>query len=838
MPGKKSPDPKIPAVKQETQPYTWEMVHKEMSQEGMKQSFCSNLQYNLAKDRYTTNKHDDFVALATAIRDRIVERWIVTQQSYHKKNVKRIYYLSMEFLIGRLLATNTLNLNLWDQTKGAMEEMGIDLEEMREEEGDAGLGNGGLGRLAACFLDSMATLGIPAHGYGIRYEYGIFKQKIVNGYQVEQPDDWLKYGNPWEFARPEYSQTVKFYGETNVYHDKNGRFRVEWRNTKDVIALPFDIPVVGYHNDVVNTLRLWSAKSTEEFDFDYFNTGDYERAVYDKMFTENISKVLYPNDSTSVGRELRLKQEYFFTAAAIADIIRRYKVENHNFRHFPDKVAVQLNDTHPALAVAELMRILIDEEELDWDTAWDLVVRTFAYTNHTVMPEALECWPIPLFERVLPRHTQIIYEINYRFLREVASHHPGDNDLLRRVSLIDEGEPKKVRMAHLAVVGSHSVNGVSELHSAILRTRLFKDFYEIFPEKFNNKTNGVTPRRWLRKANPGLSSLITKAIGDRWVTNLYALEKLIPFAKDRAFQKKWGEVKAANKLALVGLVEKSAGVKLNPESMFDVQVKRIHEYKRQLLFAFYIVGQYLKLKDDPNSIKVPRTFIVAGKAAPGYFMAKRTIKFITAVGDVINRDKAIKDKLKLVFLEDYRVSLAEKIFPASDLSEQISTAGMEASGTGCMKFMLNGALTVGTLDGANIEMVEAVGRENIYIFGLTAQEIENYGRSGYDPREFIRNSPLLERIFKTIESNFFSPMEPGIFDPITGNLRGSDPFFVCADFEAYQRTQDGISEDYLDQADWLRRAILNVAKSGRFSSDRTIMEYARDIWNIPYHKFQ
>jgi starch phosphorylase len=838
MPGKKSPDPKIPAVKQEPQPYTWEMVHKEMSQEGMKQSFCSNLQYNLAKDRYTTNKHDDFVALATAIRDRIVERWIVTQQSYHKKNVKRIYYLSMEFLIGRLLATNTLNLNLWDQTKGAMEEMGIDLEEMREEEGDAGLGNGGLGRLAACFLDSMATLGIPAHGYGIRYEYGIFKQKIVNGYQVEQPDEWLKYGNPWEFARPEYSQTVKFYGETNVYHDKNGRFRVEWRNTKDVIALPFDIPVVGYHNDVVNTLRLWSAKSTEEFDFDYFNTGDYERAVYDKMFTENISKVLYPNDSTSVGRELRLKQEYFFTAAAIADIIRRYKVENHNFRHFPDKVAVQLNDTHPALAVAELMRILIDEEELDWDTAWDLVVRTFAYTNHTVMPEALECWPIPLFERVLPRHTQIIYEINYRFLREVASHHPGDNDLLRRVSLIDEGEPKKVRMAHLAVVGSHSVNGVSELHSAILRTRLFKDFYEIFPEKFNNKTNGVTPRRWLRKANPGLSSLITKAIGDRWVTNLYALEKLIPFAKDRAFQKKWGEVKAANKLALVGLVEKSAGVKLNPESMFDVQVKRIHEYKRQLLFAFYIVGQYLKLKDDPNSIKVPRTFIVAGKAAPGYFMAKRTIKFITAVGDVINRDKAIKDKLKLVFLEDYRVSLAEKIFPASDLSEQISTAGMEASGTGCMKFMLNGALTVGTLDGANIEMVEAVGRENIYIFGLTAQEIENYGRNGYDPREFIRNSPLLERIFKTIESNFFSPMEPGIFDPITGNLRGSDPFFVCADFEAYQRTQDGISEDYLDQADWLRRAILNVAKSGRFSSDRTIMEYARDIWNIPYHKFQ
>ncbi|MFA6600724.1 MAG: glycogen/starch/alpha-glucan phosphorylase [Candidatus Omnitrophota bacterium] len=816
----------------------WQMVRQEMTADGMKHSFSSNLQYSLAKDRYTTTPHDSFVALAAAIRDRIVERWILTQQAYHKKNVKRVYYLSMEFLIGRLLATNVLNLDVWEQTQKALEELGIDFEQMRGQELDAGLGNGGLGRLAACFLDSMATLAIPAHGYGIRYEYGIFRQKIINGHQVEQPDEWLKSGNPWEFARPEYAQTVKFYGETNVYHDKQGRFRVEWRGTRDVMAMPYDIPVVGYHNDVVNTLRLWSAKSSEEFDLDYFNTGDYERAVYDKMFTENISKVLYPNDSTSTGRELRLKQEYFFTAASITDILRRYKVENHDFRSFPDKVAIQLNDTHPALAVAELMRVFIDEEELDWDFAWDLVVRTFAYTNHTVMPEALECWPLPLFEYVLPRHVQIIYEINYRFLREVASVHPGDNDLLRRISLIDEGDPKRIRMAHLAIVGSHSVNGVSELHSSIIRTQLFRDFYRIYPEKFNNKTNGITPRRWLRKANPGLSSLVTEAIGDRWVTNLYALEKLVPFAEDKAFVKKWLQVKRDNKESLVEFIDRVHGVRVLQDSLFDVQVKRIHEYKRQLLFAFYIVGQYLQLKENPGAVTVPRTFLFAGKAAPGYFMAKRIIKFITSAADTINRDKTIKDKLKVIFLEDYRVSLAEKIFPASDLSEQISTAGTEASGTGCMKFMVNGALTVGTLDGANIEMAEAVGPENIYIFGMTTKEIDKLRARGYDPLEFIRKSPVLAQILKTIASNFFSPMDPGIFDPILGSLTGPDPFFVCADFDAYCRIQEQISKDYQDQADWARRAILNVARSGRFSSDRTIMEYARDIWNIPYQKFK
>ena len=617
----------------------WETIHKGMNKEGLKLSFNASLHYSLAKDRYTTTSHDDFVALATAIRDRIVERWILTQQGYHKRNVKRVYYLSMEFLIGRLLANNILNLNLWEETESAMKDLGLNLAKLRDEEVDAGLGNGGLGRLAACFLDSMATLSIPAQGYGIRYDYGIFRQKIVNGYQVEQPDEWLKNGNPWEFCRPEYAQSVKFYGETNVYHDKQGRFRVEWRNTRDVIAMPYDIPVVGYQNNVVNTLRLWSAKSSEEFDLEYFNTGDYELAVYDKMFTENISKVLYPNDSTFSGRELRLKQEYFFTAAAIADILRRFKVENSDFRRFPDKVAIQLNDTHPALAVAELMRVLIDDEELDWDTAWDITVGTFAYTNHTVMPEALECWGVPLFERVLPRHMQIIYEINARFLRDVANKHPGDNDLLRRVSLIDEADSKRVRMAYLAIVGSHSVNGVSELHSSIIRTQSFKDFYEIFPERFNNKTNGITPRRWLRKSNPRLSGLITSVIGDKWVRNLYELEKLLPSVKDKAFRDQWRDMKRQNKLALAAYIEKTMSVKIDPDSIFDVQVKRIHEYKRQLLFSFFIIAQYLKLKENPNADIVPRTFLIGGKAAPGYFMAKRIIKFITSIAEVINRDK-------------------------------------------------------------------------------------------------------------------------------------------------------------------------------------------------------
>ncbi|MEI7751550.1 MAG: glycogen/starch/alpha-glucan phosphorylase [Candidatus Omnitrophota bacterium] len=828
----------MPVVKKKTIPKKenqalWHSEHMDMTKDGLKASFSASLQYGLAKDRFTATSHDNFMALGMSLRDRLVERWIQTQQHYHEKNLKRVYYLSLEFLIGRLLGNYILNLGLWDQSQKALEEFGLDLEKVREEEVDAGLGNGGLGRLAACFLDSMATLGIPAHGYGIRYDYGIFNQKISNGYQVESPDEWLKHGNPWEFARPEYSQTIKFYGSTNMYHDKKGQLCVEWVNTQNVVAMPYDTPVPGYKNNVVNTLRLWSAKSSEEFDLQYFNDGDYERAVYDKMFSENISKVLYPNDATSMGRELRLKQEYFFTAASIADIIRRFKEDNALFKDFPEKAAIQLNDTHPALAIVEFMRILLDEEQVDWDTAWDLTTRTFAYTNHTVMPEALECWPVSVFEKLLPRHMQVVYEINGRFLKELVAQYPGDPDRLGRMSLIDEGGGKKIRMAFLAIIGSHSVNGVSELHSKLLREQLFKDFYEVFPEKFNNKTNGITHRRWLIKANRPLSALITEAIGEGWEKDLYQLEKLIPLKSDRLLKKKWQQVKLENKKQLASLIYCETGIVVNIDSMFDVQVKRIHEYKRQTLFILYAISQYLKLREDPNASITPRTFIFSGKAAPSYFLAKLIIKFINNVANVINHDKVSKDKLRVVFLANYRVSLAEKIFPASDLSEQISTAGTEASGTGCMKFMMNGALTVGTHDGANIEIAEEVGDENVYMFGLKAQEALKIKCEGYDPQQYVRNSPRLAQIFQMMQSNFFSPMEPGIFDPLTHNLSVVDPFMVCADFDAYCAIQDRISEDYQDQNRWTEKAILNVAKSGKFSSDRTIAEYAKDIWNVP-----
>jgi starch phosphorylase len=811
----------------------WHLDRKDMTKDGIKESFSSNLQYGLAKDRFTATSHDNFMALGIALRDRLVERWIQTQQRYHTKNLKRVYYLSLEFLIGRLLGNYTLNLGLWDQTQKALEEFGLNLEEVRNEEVDAGLGNGGLGRLAACFLDSMATLGIPAHGYGIRYDYGIFNQKIINGYQVESPDEWLKHGNPWEFARPEYAQKIQFYGTTNMYHDKKGNLCVEWVNTQNVLAMSYDVPVPGYKNNVVNTLRLWSAKSSEEFDLQYFNDGDYEHAVYDKMFSENISKVLYPNDATSMGKELRLKQEYFFTAASIADIIRRFKEDNALFKNFPDKAAIQLNDTHPALAIVEFMRILLDEEQVDWDTAWDLTTRTFAYTNHTVMPEALECWPVPMFEKLLPRHMQIVYEINGRFLKELVAQYPGDPDRLGRMSLIEEGNPKKIRMAYLAIVGSHSVNGVSELHSKLLKEQLFKDFYEVFPEKFNNKTNGITHRRWLMKANRGLSGLITEAIGDGWEKDLYELRKLAELKSDRLLKKKWRQVKLENKKRLADLIYAETGIAVNTDSMFDIQVKRIHEYKRQTLFILYAISQYLKLRENPNAPITPRTFIFSGKAAPGYYLAKLIIKFINNVANVINHDKATKDKLRVVFLENYRVSLAEKIFPASDLSEQISTAGTEASGTGCMKFMMNGALTIGTHDGANIEIAEEVGEENIYMFGLKAQEALKLKCEGYDPQRYIRKSPVLGQIFQMMQNNFFSPMEPGIFEALAHNLSISDPFMVCADFDAYCAVQDRISEDYQDQDKWTEKAILNVACSGKFSSDRTIAEYAKDIWGIP-----
>ena len=817
----------------------WIAVKRDMTKEGIELSFKDKRQYILAKDQYSATGHDNFMAMAMAIRDRIVERWIMTQQSYHNENRKRVYYLSLEFLIGRLLGNNILNLGLWDEAKEALEELELNEEDIFNQEPDAGLGNGGLGRLAACFIDSMATLGIPAYGYGIRYDYGIFHQKIVDGYQIELPDEWLKLGNPWEFARPEYTVKIRFYGKTRTYRDRHGKLRVVWAGTKDVLAVPYDMPVPGYKNDVINTLRLWSARSAEEFDFEYFNDGDYERAVYDQVFSENISKVLYPNDIIIQGKELRLKQEYFFTAAAIADIIRRFKIDNSDLTAFPEKTAIQLNDTHPSLAIVELMRILIDEEELEWNTAWDITTRTFAYTNHTVMPEALELWPVPLLEKLLPRHLQLIYEINHCFLREVANRYPWDSFRLTRMSIIAEGEPKYIRMANLSVVGSHSVNGVSSLHSELIKQQLFKDFYDIWPEKFNNKTNGITPRRWLKKSNTRLSDLITGHIGDKWITDLYELEKLLPLKEDASFRDEWKRVKLENKRALADYILKTSNVIVNPDSIFDVQIKRIHEYKRQLMFGLYIVSQYLKIKADPGAVIVPRTFIFSGKAAPGYFKAKLIIKFINRIAEIINNDKGVKDILRVVFLENYRVSLAEWIFPGSDLSEQISTAGTEASGTGNMKFMLNGALTIGTLDGANIEMREEIGEENIFIFGMNEQEVQSLKTSGYNPQEFVNRSPMLKEIFDLIQSHFFTHLDPELFDPIVNDLMQSDPFMICADFDSYCQMQNIVSAEYKDEQEkWIKKSIINVAKSGKFSSDRTIAEYARDIWNVPYQPFK
>jgi len=816
----------------------WLSVFKDMTKEGISKSFLASREYLLAKDQYTATLHDDFMALALVIRDRIIERWITTQQKYHSNNVKRVYYLSMEFLLGKMLESNILNLGLQEQVKLSMEEQGFNLEELYACEPDAGLGNGGLGRLAACFLDSLATLSIPAHGYGIRYEYGIFNQKIINGCQVEHPEEWLSKGNPWELARLEYTVKVRFYGHTYLFHDNKGRLKVSWVDTEDVLAMPYDVPICGYKSDTVNTLRLWSARSSEEFDLKFFNDGDYERAVYNKVYSENISKILYPNDNSSQGKELRLKQEYFFIAASLSDIIRRFKKENSDFSIFSDKAAIHLNDTHPALAIAELMRILVDEENIDWDTAWYITVKTFAYTNHTVMQEALETWKVSLLELVLPRHLMIIYEINMRFLKEVAIRFPGDNERLRRMSIIEEGENRKVRMAHLAIIGSHSINGVSALHTEILKKDLFRDFYAFYPGRFNNKTNGMTQRRWLKKSNPRLSELITDTIGDKWITNLHELEKLNKFKDDYSFRLKWRQIKGENKKNFADFIYKETGIPINPESMFDVQIKRIHEYKRQLLFGLYIISEYLKIKNNLNGTYVPRTMIIGGKAAPGYTMAKLIIKFLNNVADIINNDSAVSDKLKVIFLENYRVSLAEKIFPASDLSEQISTAGMEASGTGCMKFMVNGALTIGTLDGANVELCEAAGKDNFFIFGLTIEQIFALKTKGYNPKEYIDRSPLLTNIIALIQSNFFSatPSEYNMFSSIIENLFNPDTYFICADFEPYLAAQNKVSELFNNKDKWTEKSIINVSRSGKFSTDRTIREYLREIWDIPCDK--
>ncbi len=803
-----------------------------MDSEALKESFVHHLEYSLGKDDYSSTLQDCYSSISLTARDRLIERWIKTQQTYHKKHVKRIYYLSLEFLIGRTLGNSLINLGMYDEASKAMKDLGYSLEELREKEWDAGLGNGGLGRLAACFMDSLATLEIPAVGYGIRYDYGIFFQNIKNGYQVETPDNWLRLGNIWEFPRPEFSYLVNFYGRVEGYQDEDGNTRRRWVDAEEIVAMAYDTPVPGYNNNTVNNLRLWSAKSTREFDLNYFNDGDYIKAVSAKSVSENITKVLYPNDNNFEGKELRLKQEYFFVSATIQDIIRRYKNEHKDFGEFPDQVAIQLNDTHPAISIAELVRTLVDLENLPWEAAWDITVKTYGYTNHTVLPEALERWPVDLMAKVLPRHLEIIYEINRRFLEELALLHPGDLDMVRELSIIEEGPSKKVRMANLAIVGSHSVNGVAALHSDILKATLFKDFNRIWPGKFNNKTNGITQRRWLKLCNPGLASLIDENIGDAWTVDLFELKKLAALSNDAGFQKKWSGIKKANKEFLAAYILRRNNIVINPDSMFDIQVKRLHEYKRQLLNVLHVITLYNRIKDNPGKDVVPRTVIFAGKAAPGYHMAKLIIKLINSIGERVNADPQVGEKLKVVFLRNYAVSNAEKIIPAADLSEQISTAGTEASGTGNMKFALNGALTIGTLDGANVEIMEEVGRENIFIFGMDEAEVTALKNSSYNPLEYYNGNAELRRVIDQIRDGHFSEDNPSLFKPIVDSLLYHDTYMLLADYASYVACQEKVSEAYRDRKKWLAMSILNTARMGKFSSDRTIQEYSDDIWGV------
>ncbi|KAB0799502.1 hypothetical protein PPYR_07382 [Photinus pyralis] len=801
----------------------------------IKKSFNRHLHYTLVKDRNVSTPRDYYFALAHTVRDHLVSRWIRTQQHYYEKDPKRVYYLSLEYYMGRSLTNTMINLGIQTSCDEALYQLGLDIEELEDIEEDAGLGNGGLGRLAACFLDSMATLGMAAYGYGIRYEYGIFAQKIVNGEQREEPDDWLRFGNPWEKARPEYMIPVNFFG--HVEDTPQGK---KWVNTQVVYALPYDNPIPGYNNNVVNTLRLWSAKSPVEFDLKYFNDGDYIQAVLDRNLAENISRVLYPNDNVFEGKELRLKQEYFMVAATLQDIIRRFKAAKFGkrdavrttFELFPDKVAIQLNDTHPSLAIPELMRVLIDCEGLDWEKAWDITTRTCAYTNHTVLPEALERWPTSMLESILPRHMEIIYHINFLHLKQVEKRWPGDWDKLRALSLIEEDGEKRVNMANLSIVGSHAVNGVARIHSEIIKDDLFRDFYALSPEKFQNKTNGITPRRWLLLCNPGLADLISDRIGEDWIVHLDQLQQLKQWATDSGFQRAIMNVKQENKFKLASILEKCYGVKVNPYSLFDIQVKRIHEYKRQLLNCLHIITLYNRIKKNPSAKVVPRTVMIGGKAAPGYYTAKKIIKLITSVGNVVNNDPVIGDKLKVIYLENYRVTLAEKIIPAADLSEQISTAGTEASGTGNMKFMLNGALTIGTLDGANVEMAEEMGNENIFIFGMTVDEVEALKRKGYNAHDYYNSNPEIKQLIDQIQNGFFSPGNPDEFKDIVDILLKWDRFFLLADYEAYIRAQEEVSRVYENQSKWLEKAIHNIASSGKFSSDRTIIDYGRDIWGV------
>ena len=777
--------------------------------------------------------HYPYKALAMAVRDRLMERWKQTQDAYDRAECKRVGYLSLEFLMGRTLGNAMLNLGITDAATAALYDLGLEIEELEESEPDAGLGNGGLGRLAACFLDSCATLQLPVKGYGIRYEYGMFRQEIENGFQVEEPDHWLRNGNAWEMERPEYTQRIPFGGRTEFYRDHRGALRGRWVETNDVLAVPYDTPVPGFRNGTVNTLRLWQAAATDEFNLDDFNAGDYSEAVQAKNNAENITMVLYPNDTSVVGKELRLKQQFFLSCASLKDTLRDWKRRNGNdLSLFGDKNCFQLNDTHPTVAVAEMMRLLMDEEMLSWDQAWKITTKTMAYTNHTLLPEALERWPVAMFERLLPRLLDIIYEINGRFLAEVSRRWPGDTRRLARMSIIEEGGEPQIRMAYLALVGCYSVNGVAALHSKLLAEGLFKDFYELWPEKFNNKTNGVTQRRWLYGCNPGLRQLISEAIGKDWVCHLDNLRRLAPHAENPAFRQRWFDVKQQNKARLAALVEKECGVRFDVNALFDVQVKRIHEYKRQLLNVLHIIHLYARIKAGDTDDWTPRCVLIGGKAAPGYRQAKLIIKLINNVAGVINCDPQVGGLLKVVFFPNYRVSAMEVICPGTDLSEQISTAGKEASGTGNMKFMMNGALTIGTYDGANIEIREEAGEENFFLFGLDEDEVAEL-RHAYDPNAIIADNPDLARVMALIQRGHFSQFEPGLFDPIVASIRDPhDPWMVAADFAGYVEAQQRAAAAYRDRDAWVKSSILNTANSGKFSTDRTMREYNKEIWGL------
>ena len=801
------------------------------SSESIKQGFLEHLKYTLAVDEYTTTNHDRFMALSYTIRDRLINQWIKTQQTHHDKNTKRAYYLSLEFLMGRAMGNNIINMQLEDNVSEALAALGYNLEELEDQEADAGLGNGGLGRLAACFLDSMATMDLPSFGYGIRYDYGIFKQKIDNGYQTEQPDDWLRNGNPWEIERPDVTVKVSFGGRVESFQEK-GKTIYRWIDTNDVIGVAFDMPIAGYGGKTINTLRLWSARAAEEFDFQDFNEGDYVEAVSSKVQAENLTKVLYPNDTLYLGKELRLKQQYFFVACSLHDILRRFRKSGEPWKKFPDFAAIQLNDTHPSIAIPELMRLLIDEENLSWDTAWDITVSVMGYTNHTLMPEALEKWPEPMLKKLLPRHLQIIFEINSKFLNKAITFFPDNMDKIQDISIVEEGNPKQIRMANLCITGSHSTNGVAALHTELLQSRLVPAFAKIFPERFNNKTNGITQRRWLLHANPSLAALITEKIGNGWITDFAQIRKLEPWADDKDFRKKFQETKVQAKKRLSECIEKKYRIKLNPDAFYNVQIKRIHEYKRQLLNIIQIIMLYNRIKKGNPDNYFSRISLFAGKSAPGYDMAKLIIKLINNVSGVINNDKSIKGKLQVFFLADYKVSLAEKIIPATDLSEQISTAGTEASGTGNMKFMCNGAITIGTMDGANVEIVQEAGIENEFIFGLSAEEVAVL-KPDYNPLNYYLEDAEIKEALDMIFNDYFSFTEPGIFAPIKRMLlEEGDKYMHLADLRSYDNAHQKAALLYEDKEEWNRKAIINIASSGKFSSDRTIAEYAKDIWNL------